>query len=211
MVKINSEVSFDLGLIAIIPTKTVGEARSAARAVIAAGVNVIEFTSTTPGVFELIEEFSSDTSNKHVHVGLGTAMNRSHVLSGKDAGAKFVISPHVSQEVIEATNQAGLISIPGVASPTEVADALRFGADILKFFPASSLGPKYLKSVCDPFPGNTWMATGGISIDTIEEWVLAGVSSFGIGNSLLAGGIAEIPNRIAEFKNAIANANAKNK
>ena len=205
----NSEVSFASGLVAIIRTKTSDEARAAATALIAAGVDVIEFTTTTPAVFDLIEEFASDASNKNVHVGLGTAMNRAHVLSGKDAGAKFVISPHVSQEVIEATKQAGLISIPGVASPTEVADALRFGADMLKFFPASSLGPNYLKSVRDPFPGNTWMATGGISLDTIEEWVLAGVSGFGLGGPLISGGISEIPDRVAAFKKAIETARGK--
>ena len=205
----NSEVSFASGLVAIIRTKTSDEARAAATALIAAGVDVIEFTTTTPAVFDLIEEFASDASNKNVHVGLGTAMNRAHVLSGKDAGAKFVISPHVSQEVIEATKQAGLISIPGVASPTEVAVALRFGADMLKFFPASSLGPNYLKSVRDPFPGNTWMATGGISLDTIEEWVLAGVSGFGLGGPLISGGISEIPDRVAAFKKAIETARGK--
>lgn len=202
-------MSFDSGLVAIIRTKTADEARSAASALIAAGIDVIEFTTTTPAVFDLIEEFASDTSNKNVHVGLGTAMNRAHVLSGKDAGAKFIISPHVSQEVIEATKQAGLISIPGVASPTEVADALRYGADMLKFFPASSLGPNYLKSVRDPFPGNTWMATGGISLDTIDAWVKAGVSGFGLGGPLISGGIAEIPNRVAEFKKAISEARGK--
>ena len=205
----NKELSFDSGLVAIIRTKTADEARAAATALIGAGVDVIEFTTTTPAVFDLIEEFASNTSNTGVHVGLGTAMNRAHVLSGKDAGAKFVISPHVSQEVIEATKQAGLISIPGVASPTEVADALRFGADMLKFFPASSLGPNYLKSVRDPFPGNTWMATGGISLDTIDAWVKAGVSGFGLGGPLISGGIAEIPNRVAEFKKAISEARGK--
>ena len=206
MVSSNSEVSFDSGLVAIIRTKTADEARTFATALIAAGVDVIEFTTTTPAVFDLIEEFAS---NKDVHVGLGTAMSRAHVLSGKDAGAKFVISPHVSQEVIEATKQAGLISIPGVASPTEVADALRFGADMLKFFPASSLGPNSLKSVRDPFPGNTWMATGGISLDTIDAWVKAGVSGFGLGGPLTSAGISEIPNRVAEFKRAIAAARGK--
>jgi 2-dehydro-3-deoxyphosphogluconate aldolase / (4S)-4-hydroxy-2-oxoglutarate aldolase len=200
----SKEVSFTSGLVAIIRTKTSDEARTAATALIAAGVEAIEFTTTTPAVFDLIEEFASNSANTHVQVGLGTAMTRSHVLSGKDAGAKFVISPHVSQEVIEATKQAGLVSIPGVASPTEVADALRYGADMLKFFPASSLGPNYLKSVRDPFPGNTWLATGGISLDAIEAWVKAGVSGFGLGGPLTSGGIAEIPNRVSEFRAAIA-------
>jgi 2-dehydro-3-deoxyphosphogluconate aldolase/(4S)-4-hydroxy-2-oxoglutarate aldolase len=199
-----NQLSFKSGLVAIIRTKTADEARAAAIALISSGVDVIEFTTTTPAVFDLIEEFSSDTSNSGVHVGLGTAMSRSHVLSGKDAGAKFVISPHVSQEVIETTKQAGLISIPGVASPTEVADAMRYGADILKFFPASALGPNYLKAVCEPFPGLSWMATGGISVETIPDWIAAGVTGFGVGGKLISGGVAEIPNRVAEFKRAIA-------
>jgi 2-dehydro-3-deoxyphosphogluconate aldolase / (4S)-4-hydroxy-2-oxoglutarate aldolase len=207
-----NELSFASGLVAIIRTKTADEARAAANALISAGVDVIEFTTTTPAVFDLIEEFASNTSNTSntgVHVGLGTAMNRSHVLSGKDAGAKFVISPHVSQEVIEVTKQSGLISIPGVASPTEVADALRYGADILKFFPASALGPNYLKAVCEPFPGLNWMATGGISVETIPDWVAAGVSGFGVGGKLTSGGVSEIPSRVAEFKAAITAARGK--
>ena len=201
-----NELTFESGLVAIIRTKTADEARAAATALIAAGVDVIEFTTTTPAVFDLIEEFASKTG---VHVGLGTAMNRAHVLSGKDAGAKFVISPHVSQEVIEVTKQAGLISIPGVASPTDVADALRYGADILKFFPASALGPNYLKAVCEQFPGLNWMATGGISVETIPDWIAAGVTGFGVGGKLTSGGVAEIPNRVAEFKAAIATARGK--
>ncbi len=201
-----NELTFESGLVAIIRTKTADDARAAATALIAAGVDVIEFTTTTPAVFDLIEEFSSKPG---IRVGLGTAMNRAHVLSGKDAGAKFVISPHVSQEVIEVTKQAGLISIPGVASPTDVADALRYGADILKFFPASALGPNYLKAVCEPFPGLNWMVTGGISVETIPDWIAAGVTGFGVGGKLTSGGVAEIPNRVAEFKAAIATARGK--
>ena len=201
-----NELTFESGLVAIIRTKTADDARAAATALIAAGVDVIEFTTTTPAVFDLIEEFASKTG---VHVGLGTAMNRAHVLSGKVAGAKFVISPHVSQEVIEVTKQAGLISIPGVASPTDVADALRYGADILKFFPASALGPNYLKAVCEPFPGLSWMATGGISVETIPDWIAAGVTGFGVGGKLTSGGASEIPNRVAEFKSTIATARGK--
>jgi len=74
-----NELTFESGLVAIIRTKTADEARAAATALIAAGVDVIEFTTTTPAVFDLIEEFASNAANTGVHVGLGTAMNRSHV------------------------------------------------------------------------------------------------------------------------------------
>ena len=193
-------VDFSSGLIAIIRSKSTNEGREFAQAFVAAGVDLIEFTTTTPGAFDLIEEFSGI---KNVQIALGTAMSKQDAENGKKAGAKIVISPHTSKEVIKATKNAGLISVPGVATPTEIADALRFGGDILKFFPASSLGINFLKSVRDPFPGNTWMATGGIALSDIDAWVNAGISGFGLGGPLTSGGVSEIPNRVEDFQKAI--------
>jgi 2-dehydro-3-deoxyphosphogluconate aldolase/(4S)-4-hydroxy-2-oxoglutarate aldolase len=198
-------VDFSSGLIAIIRSKSTNEGREFAQAFVAAGVDLIEFTTTTPGAFDLIEEFSGI---KNVQIALGTAMSKQDAENGKKAGAKIVISPHTSKEVIKATKNAGLISIPGVASPTEIADALRFGGDILKFFPASSLGINFLKSVRDPFPGNTWMATGGIALADIDAWVKAGISGFGLGGPLTSGGVSEIPNRVRDFQKAILDSKA---
>ena len=193
-------VDFTSGLIAIIRSKSTDEGRKFAQAFVAAGVGLIEFTTTTPGVFDLIEEFSG---LKGVEIALGTVMSKQDVENGKKAGAKVVISPHTSEEVIKATKSAGLVSVSGVATPTEIADALRYGADILKFFPASSLGVNFLKSVRDPFPGNTWMATGGIVLADIDAWVKAGVSGFGLGGPLTSGGVSEIANRVRDFQIAI--------
>jgi 2-dehydro-3-deoxyphosphogluconate aldolase/(4S)-4-hydroxy-2-oxoglutarate aldolase len=204
---VNDAVSFDSGLVAIIRTKTTDEGRTFAQAFVEAGVDLIEFTTTTPGVFDLIEEFSGI---KNVNVALGTAMSKQDVENGKKAGAKVVISPHTSEEVIKATKNAGLISIPGVATPTEIANALRFGGDILKFFPASSLGVSFLKSVRDPFPGNTWIATGGIALADVDSWVKAGISGFGLGGPLTSGGVGEIANRVKDFQKAIGEAKKSN-
>ena len=193
-------IDFSSGLIAIIRSKSTDEGRKIAQAFVDAGVDLIEFTTTTPGVFDLIEEFSG---LNNVKIALGTAMSKQDVENGKKAGAKIVISPHTSGEVIEATKNAGLVSVPGVATPTEIADALRFGADILKFFPASSLGVNFLKSVRDPFPGNTWMATGGIALADVDAWVKAGISGFGLGGPLTSDGVSEIANRVKDFQRAI--------
>ena len=133
-------------------------------------------------------------------------MNKKHVAKGKAAGAQFVISPHTSKEVIRATKKAGLISIPGVATPTDVANAIEYGADMMKFFPASSLTPGYLKSVRDPFPGQTWLATGGVTLESVEPWIKAGVTAFGLGGPLTSGGISEISKRVSDFQAAIKNA-----
>jgi 2-dehydro-3-deoxyphosphogluconate aldolase/(4S)-4-hydroxy-2-oxoglutarate aldolase len=193
-------IDFSASLIAIIRSNSTDEGRKLAQALVAAGVDLIEFTTTTPGVFDLIEEFSGLAD---VKIALGTAMSKEDVENGKKAGAKIVVSPHTSEEVIRATKNAGLISVPGVATPTEIADALRFGADVLKFFPASSLGVSYLKSVRDPFPGNTWIATGGIALADVDAWVKAGISGFGLGGPLTSGGVGEIADRVKDFQRAI--------
>jgi len=193
-------VDFSSGLIAIIRSKSTDEGRKFAQAFVDAGVDLIEFTTTTPGVFDLIEEFSGLNG---VEIALGTAISKQDVKNGKKAGATIVISPHRSEEVIKATKNAGLVSVPGVATPTEIADALRFRADVLKFFPASSLGVNFLKSVRDPFPGNTWVATGGIALADVDAWVKAGISGFGLGGPLTSGGVSEIAKRVRDFQRAI--------
>ena len=193
-------IDFSSGLVAIIRSNSIDEGRKFAQAFVDAGVELIEFTTTTPGVFDLIEEFSG---LNNIEIALGTAMSKLDVENGKKAGAKIVISPHTSEEVINATKNAGLVSVPGVATPTEIADALRYGADILKFFPASSLGVNFLKSVRDPFPGKTWMATGGVALADVDTWIKAGISGFGLGGPLTSGGVSDIANRVKDFQRAI--------
>jgi 2-dehydro-3-deoxyphosphogluconate aldolase/(4S)-4-hydroxy-2-oxoglutarate aldolase len=195
------KISFDSGLVAILRTKTEEDARAMATALVDAGINLIEFTTTTPGVFDLIEEFAA---NKSLQVGLGTALSKRHVKAGRKAGARFIISPHTDEEVIRATKSADLISIPGVASPTDIGNAIKFGADALKFFPATSLGPNYLKAVREPFPGQIWMATGGITLDSIGEWFKAGCTAVGLGSPLTSGGVGDIVFRVSAFQDAIA-------
>lgn len=195
------KIPLTTGLVAILRTKTKDEAHELATALVAAGIKLIEFTTTTPGAFDLIEEFAT---NKSLSVGLGTALNREDVAAGKRAGAEFIISPHTDEEVIRATKSFNLVSIPGVASPTDIGCAIKYGADALKFFPATSLGPNYLKAVREPFPGQTWMATGGISVASVADWMQAGCTALGVGSPLISGGVAQIPNRVKEFQSALA-------
>jgi 2-dehydro-3-deoxyphosphogluconate aldolase / (4S)-4-hydroxy-2-oxoglutarate aldolase len=197
------KIPFESGIVAILRTKSEAEAREMASALVSAGINLIEFTTTTPGALDLVEEFSH---NKSIYVGLGTCLTKKHVKAGKKAGAKFIISPHSDKDVIKATKAADLISIPGVASPTDIGNAIKHGADALKFFPASSLGPNYLKAVREPFPGQIWMATGGISVDSVKDWIAAGCTAVGLGGPLTSGGINEIANRVKSFQEAIRSA-----
>jgi len=183
-------------IVAIIRTKTSAEGRSAALALKNAGITCFEFTTTIPDVFDLIEEFAAISG---LTVGVGTAMSPAHVVSAKKAGATFVLSPHTEPAVIKKTLALNLLSIPGVATPTDVARALQAGAQVLKLFPASHFGPAYLKAIRDPFPQAQWLATGGVSVENIKDWFAAGALGFGVGGPLLGGGVAEIPARVAAF------------
>lgn len=190
-------------MMAIVRTSSSDDARVIARTLIASKVSVLEFTTTCPNVFDLIEEFSHDTS---IHVGVGTALTAGDVLNAKRAGARFVVSPNTDIDVIKTTKSAGLMSIPGVATATDVATAIAAGCDALKLFPASTYGPGHLKALRDPFPNQIWVATGGITTQNVASWLGAGADAFGLGGPLTGGGISEINGRVELFRAEIINA-----
>lgn len=190
-------------IMAIVRTSSFDDARQLARSLIAAKVSVLEFTTTCPNVFDLIEEFSHEAS---IHIGVGTAISPSDVLNAKRAGAQFVVSPHTDIDLIRMTKSAGLISIPGVATATDVAIAIGGGCDALKLFPASTYGPGHLKALRDPFPNQIWVATGGVSKESVASWIGAGADAFGLGGPLSGGGVTEISERVELFRAEIAEA-----
>lgn len=189
-------------MMAIVRTTNSDEAREIARALIAANVSVLEFTTTCPKVFDLIEEFSHDLS---IHIGVGTALTPSDVLNAKRAGAQFVVSPNTDVDVIKATKSAGLASIPGIATATDVATAIAAGCDALKLFPASTYGPGHLRALRDPFPNQIWVVTGGVALGDIASWIGAGADAFGLGGPLSSGGVSEIKQRVELFRTEIVN------
>lgn len=193
-------------LVAIVRTTSSEDAREIGRALIAANVSLLEFTTTCPNVFDLIEEFSQD---KSIHIGVGTALTVSDVTNAKRAGAQFVVSPNTDADVIRATKSSGLVSIPGVATATDVATAIASGCDALKLFPASTYGPGHLKSLRDPFPNRIWVATGGVRVENVASWVEAGIDAFGLGGPLCSGGVSEIGTRVELFRTEIAKARSR--
>ena len=189
------------GAVAIVRTADQASCQEAADAIVGAGLNSIEITLTTPGAFDVI---ASLAARPNVCVGVGTVLTTSDVANAAKAGATFVVSPNTNPEVIAATKKAGLISIPGVATPSDVAAALAAGADVLKLFPASSYGPAHLKALRDPFPGNLWCPTGGLSVAAVPDWFAAGANMVGLGGPLLKGGLTAIPANVAAFLAVVA-------
>jgi 2-dehydro-3-deoxyphosphogluconate aldolase/(4S)-4-hydroxy-2-oxoglutarate aldolase len=202
MKTLNSLLSYKLMALVRMDSKDKGQ--ELADVLVAAGIKVIEITLTTPGAEKIIEKL---VKNKELTVGAGTVLSTKDVKKAENAGAKFIVSPDTNEDVIKASKKLGLISMPGVATASEVAIALDSGADVLKLFPASTYGPSHLKALRDPFPGNLWCPTGGITLGSVDDWFAAGANLIGLGGPLTKGGLDKVNENVIAFTNAVARAN----
>jgi 2-dehydro-3-deoxyphosphogluconate aldolase/(4S)-4-hydroxy-2-oxoglutarate aldolase len=191
-------------LMALVRMDSKEKGQELADLLVGAGIKVIEITLTTPGAEKIIEKLAK---NKELTLGAGTVRTVKDVKKAENAGAKFIVSPDTNEDVIKASKKLGLISMPGVATASEVAIALDNGADILKLFPASTYGPSHLKALRDPFPGNLWCPTGGITLASVDDWFAAGANLIGLGGPLTKGGLDKVNENVIAFTNAVARAN----
>jgi len=155
-----------------------------AGALIAGGVKVLEVTMTVPDAIWGLGEIVSQFGDKAL-IGAGTVLDADACRDSIDAGASFVVSPCFNPAVIRAAIERDVLAIPGCLTPTEVSAALREGTKIVKIFPASVVGPNFLKEMAGPFPGLKMMPTGGINLDNAREFLDAGAAALGIGGNLV--------------------------
>ncbi|MDU8910634.1 2-dehydro-3-deoxy-6-phosphogalactonate aldolase [Aestuariicoccus sp. MJ-SS9] len=186
-------------IIAILRGITPPEARAIAGALIAAGIDRIEVPLNSPQPFDSIADMV-EAFGDVATIGAGTVLDPADVGRLRDIGARMVVSPDTNQRVIAATKAAGMVSYPGVMTPTEAFLALRTGADGIKLFPASLIGPEGLKAMAAVLPSGTkTYAVGGVGPENFAEWFAAGATGFGIGSSLYKPGlsVAEVATRAA--------------
>jgi len=148
------------------------------------GIRCIEITMTVPNAIELIRSVSAHVSDD-ICIGAGTVLDADTAHAVIDAGARFVVSPIMNPSVIATCKERDVYCAPGCYTPTEIFSAYVLGADVIKVFPATSLGPAYFKDLKGPFPYIQLMPTGGVSIDNAHEWIAAGAVAVGIGSDLL--------------------------
>ena len=187
-------------MMTLVRCNTQAQGQEMADALVDAGVKVIEITLTTPGALKIIEKL---LKNKDLLVGAGTVRTVKDVKKVEDIGARFIVSPDTNEDVITATKKLKLVSMPGVSTPTEVGIAVDAGADILKLFPASVLGPAHLKSIREPFPNNRWCPTAGVTLESIPKWFEAGADLVGLGGPLTKDGAAGVRKNVLAFRSAI--------
>jgi 2-dehydro-3-deoxyphosphogluconate aldolase/(4S)-4-hydroxy-2-oxoglutarate aldolase len=172
------------GVVAVIRLKEPRKLRAVVDALIEGGVRALEVTMTVPGAIELIAQLAPTLPDGFL-LGAGTVVDRDTARRAIDAGARFVVGPVFRPDVISACHELGIPAMPGCFSPTEILTAWEAGADVVKVFPATALGPGYLKDVRGPLPHVKLMPTGGVTVENAGEWIRAGAVAVGAGTALL--------------------------
>lgn len=151
------------------------------------GIRLVEVTYGKMSDEETAEciKMLSDTFADKMYVGAGTVLTKKQVVLTKQAGGQFIISPDANKSVIRKTKKMQMVSIPGVLTPSEITMAVKNGADFVKLFPVTSMGPEYVKAIKAPLSGIKMLAVGGVDETNMDDYLKVGISGFGIGSNIV--------------------------
>lgn len=174
----------DAGVVAVVRLSDSSQLAKVADAIRAGGVDVIEFTMTTPGALRIIEE-STGRFGDDVLLGAGTVLDSETARAAILAGAQFIVSPVTDFDTIELCLRYGKVVMPGAFTPTEILRAWQAGAEFVKVFPAGAVGPRYLKDVLAPLPQVKLVPTGGVGPSNAAEYIKNGAAAIAVGGELV--------------------------
>ena len=172
------------GVVAVIRLADGAALRAVADALAEGGVRALEVTMTVPRAAALIAELAQALPDEFL-VGAGTVLDADTAREVIDAGARFVVSPVFRRPVLEAVHARDVAAMPGCFTPTEILEAWDAGADIVKVFPATALGPGFFTDVRGPLPHVRLMPTGGVTRANAGDWIRAGAVAIGVGTALV--------------------------
>lgn len=170
-------------LVVVLRSPTAADAVAVGRTLLAAGIEVLEVTGTTPGACDVLAALRRDAESR-VLLGIGSIRTVEDARRADDADADFLVSPGSPAAVTESMLATGRLVLPGVFTATEVMRARTLGAHAVKLFPANVIGPNGLRALRGPFPDVAFVPTGGISPDELGTWLDAGAFAVGIGGRL---------------------------
>ncbi|WP_394354988.1 bifunctional 4-hydroxy-2-oxoglutarate aldolase/2-dehydro-3-deoxy-phosphogluconate aldolase [Halorarum halophilum] len=202
------EVLRESGVVAVMRGAEPETVVDTAEALVEGGVTALEVTADTPGSTEMIRTLSEELDDE-VLVGAGTVLDAATAQSAIAAGAEFVVSPSYHEDVVETCNRYGVLVAPGVMTPTEAVEAFEAGADVVKVFPAKTLGPDHLAAMKGPLAQIPMIPTGGVSTDNAGDYIEAGAVAVGAGSALVdraaveSGDFDAITERARTFRSVI--------
>lgn len=173
------------GIVAVVRAKTSEGMIEIARALKKGGVDVVEITMTTPNALEIISRVAQELGDE-VLTGVGSVTDPETAEKAIAAGAEFVVGPILNFDVIKVCRKHDKVCIPGTFSPTEILSAWNAGADLVKVFPTSVVGPAYLKAVLGPLPYLKMVPTGGVKVENAGEFIKAGAAALAVGGNLVS-------------------------
>ncbi|MBS3787743.1 bifunctional 2-keto-4-hydroxyglutarate aldolase/2-keto-3-deoxy-6-phosphogluconate aldolase [Candidatus Bipolaricaulota bacterium] len=179
----NLQTMIESGVVAVIRTESSERLLKVARAIKKGGVNCIEVAMTTPNALQVIKDVTAEVEG--VLIGAGTVLDAETARSAILAGAEYLVSPTLNYDMVKMVKRYGKIVAPGTFTPTEIMDAWEAGADIVKVFPASRLGPKFISDVKSPLPQVSLMPTGGVSAENASDFIRAGADVVCVGSALI--------------------------
>jgi 2-dehydro-3-deoxyphosphogluconate aldolase/(4S)-4-hydroxy-2-oxoglutarate aldolase len=155
-----------------------------AKTLVDSGIEVLEVTIEHPEGLRSLERIGTSLGESVV-LGAGTVINVDDVPRVRDAGARFIISPHIDPELVESAHCLDLLPIPGTLTASEVVMAMKAGARLIKLFPAEAIGVSYMRALRGPFAGMRFVATGGITVENAATWLEAGAFAVAMGSELV--------------------------
>jgi 2-dehydro-3-deoxyphosphogluconate aldolase / (4S)-4-hydroxy-2-oxoglutarate aldolase len=192
------------GVIAVLRARDVKDLTQVARALGEGGVRALEITLTTPGAVAGIAELSR--AGDDMLIGAGTVLDAAAARSVMDAGARFVVSPVLEPDVIRACKERNIPCIPGALTPTEILGAWRAGASLVKLFPAAAVGPGFVRDLLAPLPFLRVVPSGGVTLESVADWIRAGAAAVSVGSTLLGAPPGELSARARAFVAAVTSA-----
>ena len=195
-------------LVAILRGVRPDEVEAIGEELVAAGFTILEVPRNSPDPLNSIARLSRSLAGRAV-VGAGTVLRVADVAAVADAGGTLIIAPNADTRVIAAAANAGMVALPGIATPTEAFAALEAGAAALKLFPAEHATPAVLKAMRAVLPADARvLPVGGITPNNMELWLAAGAAGFGLGSALYKPGMtaASVGEQARAFAAAIEQA-----
>ena len=175
----------EIGIVPVVRTPTAESAIRSIEAIYRGGVRAAEVTMTVPGAIRALEKVADQFGDK-IMLGAGTVLDPETARACMLAGAQFFVTPTLKLSTIEMAKRYSKVICPGALTPTEVLTAWEAGADVVKVFPANSLGgPKYIKALKGPLPHIEMIPTGGVNLETAGEFLKAGACAVAVGGELV--------------------------